>query len=132
MSFEIIVPFFISLIATILTLLVTKFFFSEFVGAHYALSHRDDTEYWRHIQNKNWLVEENRGMWKLANAKMLQHNFAKQGGIHAIAAGMHYSPTDLSEIMWQTLKDKEALGREWAPFIKNLNTVIEKINNQIS
>ena len=66
-------------------------------------------------------MEENRGMWKLANAKMLQHNFAKQGGIHAIAAGMHYSPTDLSEIMWQTLKDKEALGREWAPFIKNLN-----------
>ena len=95
--------------------------FAEFVSLHYVLSHRDDTEYWRHIQNKNWLVEENRGMWKLANAKMLQHNFAKQGGIHAIAAGMHYSPTDLSEIMWQTLKDKEALGREWAPFIKNLN-----------
>ena len=37
MSFEIIVPFFISLIATILTLLVTKFFFSEFVGVFSSL-----------------------------------------------------------------------------------------------
>ena len=28
--------------------------FSEFVGLHYALSHRDDTEYWKNCFNKTW------------------------------------------------------------------------------
>ena len=96
--------------------------FAEFVALHYILSHRDDTEYWRHIQNKNWLVEENREMWRLANARFYEHSFPKEmGGIHAIATGMHYSPTELTEEMWVFLKDKETLKREWAPWIANLN-----------
>ena len=95
--------------------------FAEFVALHYTLSHRDDTEYWKHIQNKNWLVEGNVDMFRLADARRLIHNFMEVGGIHAIAAGMHYSPTELSEIMWSSLKKSKMLAREWEPFIANLN-----------
>jgi len=95
--------------------------FMEFVALHYVLSHRDDTEYWRHIQNKNWLVEKNEGMILLAKSRLLKHNFTGYSGIHAIATGMHLSPTELSEIMWGTIVHKEQLAEEWAPFIKNLN-----------
>jgi tryptophan halogenase len=95
--------------------------FAEFVALHYTLSHRDDTEYWKHIQNKNWLVEGNVDMFSLADARRLIHNFMEVGGIHAIAAGMHYSPTELSEIMWSSLKKSKMLAREWEPFIENLN-----------
>ena len=102
--------------------------FAEFVALHYILSHRDDTEYWRHIQNKNWLVENNwlssRGassFFKLVSARGLDHNFNDHPAIAAIAAGMHYSPTELSEEMWATLKNKDMLVREWAQRIANLN-----------
>ena len=95
--------------------------FAEFVALHYILSHRDDTEYWRHIQNKNWLLKENGGMWKLANARAYDHSFEHMGGTHAIATGMHYSPTELSEIMWLQLNDKSELAKEWAQCIENLN-----------
>ena len=96
--------------------------FAEFVSLHYILSHRNDTEYWKHIQEKSQLREENRIIFKLADARFHEHNFGCMlGGIHAIATGMHYSPTELSEIMWLSLENKERLVEEWAPFIKNLN-----------
>ena len=95
--------------------------FAEFVALHYVLSHRDDTEYWKHIQNKNWLVKKNGEMYKLANARAYDHSFEHMGGTHAIATGMHYSPTELSEIMWLQLNDKSELAKEWAQCIENLN-----------
>jgi len=95
--------------------------FAEFVALHYILSHRDDSQYWKHIQGKSQLREGNRSMYDLIEAKKYRHNFNNLGGIHAIATGMHYSPTELSEIMWLEWKDKEMLGREWAPYIETLN-----------
>jgi len=102
--------------------------FAEFVALHYILSHRDDTEYWRHIQNKNWLVENNclssRGpssFFKLVSSRGVDHNFGDNSAIAAISAGMHYSSTELSEEMWASLKNKDMLVREWAPWIANLN-----------
>ena len=96
--------------------------FAEFVSLHYVLSHRNDTEYWKHIQEKSQLRQGNLAMFKLADAKFHDHNFGNNiGGIHAIATGMHYSPTELSEIMWLVLRDKESLEKEWMPYIENLN-----------
>tara|TARA_B100000953_G_scaffold54546_1_gene42470 strand:+ start:1819 stop:3390 length:1572 start_codon:yes stop_codon:yes gene_type:complete len=95
--------------------------FADFVALHYVLSHRDETEYWKHIQNKNTLKEENKAMMVLANARTHQHNFRHLDGIHNIATGMHYSPTELSEEMWFTGKSKEELVREWTPHIVKLN-----------
>ena len=96
--------------------------FAEFVSLHYILSHRNDTEYWKHIQEKSQLREENRIIFKLADARFHEHNFGCMlGGIHAIATGMHYSPTELSEIMWLQLVNKKTLKVEWAQYIENLN-----------
>ena len=96
--------------------------FAEFVSLHYILSHRNDTEYWKHIQEKSQLREENRIILKLADARFREHNFhCMLGGIHAIATGMHYSPTELSEIMWLQLVNKKTLKRDWAQCIENLN-----------
>jgi len=96
--------------------------FAEFVSLHYVLSHRNDTEYWKHVQERSMFVKENRHMVKLASNRFHAHNFTMaENGIHAIATGMHYSPTELSEIMWLEWKDKEMLGREWAPYIETLN-----------
>jgi len=96
--------------------------FAEFVSLHYVLSHRNDTEYWKHIQERSMLVKENRSMIRLAENRFRKHNFGPSGGgIHAIATGMHYSPTELSEIMWLDFKDKELLEKEWALCIQNLN-----------
>ena len=96
--------------------------FAEFVSLHYVLSHRNDTEYWKHIQEKSQLREENRAMFRLADARYYIYNFGGNlGGIHAIATGMHLSPTELSEIMWLNYTNKESLEKEWAPFIGNLN-----------
>ena len=95
--------------------------FAEFVALHYVLSHRNDTEYWKHIQEKSQLREGNRAMYSLVDARRNQHNFAGMGGIHCIAAGMHYSPDELSEQMWVFLNDKEELAQKWAPIIANIN-----------
>jgi hypothetical protein len=97
--------------------------FAEFVALHYILSHRNDTEYWKHIQEKSQLREGNRVMLRLAKARFHDHNFGDiGGGIHAIAAGMHYSPTELSEMMWLIGMDKESLKKQWIPCIQNMNT----------
>ena len=68
------------------------------------------------------LVEGNRLMFHLADVRFREHNFGGNlGGIHAIATGMHYSPTELSEVIWKGFEDKESLGKQWAQCIKNLN-----------
>ena len=104
--------------------------FAEFVALHYVLSHRDDTEYWRSIRDKSvlstdgvkkYVLTDNEHMFRLAYAKLQDHHFTDLGGIHAIAAGMHYSPWELSEMMWEQLKNKEELERKYGSYIKHLN-----------
>ena len=94
--------------------------FAEFVSLHYVLSHRNDTEYWKHIQERSMLKEENKYMVKLANARLWEHSFHEEGGIHAIATGMHYSPTDISEIMWLEGINEETIIEEWTQSFNDL------------
>ena len=101
--------------------------FAEFVSLHYILSHRNDTEYWKHIQEKSQLRVENTAAIRLARIRITEYgspNFPSHrgiGGIHNIAAGMHHSPTELCEVMWHTGKTKEELAERWFPYIENLN-----------
>ena len=74
----------------------------EFVALHFALSHRDDTEYWRDVMNRQYsknLVELipswHTGFVKAAFSKMRDYHFNSiEGGLHCIATGMHWFPTD--------------------------------------
>jgi tryptophan halogenase len=117
--------------------------FAEFVALHYALSHRKDTEYWKHNFNKNWddkLISLKPsfilGFLTSANERDVNFHFPEKGGLHCIAAGMHWSPTDLATIMYNNMVDKNYLINEWKPFIDKLeirkNEWSKKVKNESS
>lgn len=75
--------------------------FAEFVALHYALSHRNDTEYWRNCMNKTWskdLIDLKQshifGFQKAAQDRNINYHHNLEGGLHCIAAGMNWAPTD--------------------------------------
>ena len=80
--------------------------FKEFVALHYDLSHRKDTPYWKANFNKEWsLPLINRtpvtefGFVKVVYDRNNEYRFSENGGLHCIAAGMHWSPTDIASLM---------------------------------
>jgi hypothetical protein len=56
--------------------------------------------------------------------------------LHCIAAGMNWSPTDLTIIEYSNFTNKEKLKLEWDPFIKRLDerkkTWEKSIKNELS
>ena len=105
------------------------YIFSEFVGAHYALSHRDDTEYWKANNNKEWssdIIEwtsKNRGYPLFANQRNFDYVFPyKDGeGFHCIAAGMNWAPTDLTTLKYYNLWNYREVYESKMGCITNLN-----------
>lgn len=102
--------------------------FSEFVGLHYALSHRNDTEYWKHCSNKTWdnsLINlEHRsfsGFKEAAYNRTYNFQHHNISGLQCIAAGMHWAPTDkVTLIKAGRLNDFE-LEKVFKESINNLN-----------
>jgi len=102
--------------------------FSEFVAMHYALSVRDDTPYWRHCFNKQWcdklitLQQDHLvGFQSIAHNKMHDFHFDQRGGMHCIAAGMNWSPTDIPTLVYNNYRSIENMKKDWIPLIKELN-----------
>ena len=112
--------------------------FAEFVSLHYALSHRDDTEYWKANLNKEWskvieriLPAGNRSKYMIARNFDFYHD--PEGGGHCIAAGMNWAPTDLHTLMknninndmnWDNyfktaINNLEHKKKEWKNAVKN-------------
>ena len=81
---------------------------AEFVAMHFALSQRDDTEYWRHWTNKTVapdLVNQTfapytNGYSKCVSDVHRQNHHELLGGMHCIGTGMHWWPTDKPCIIW--------------------------------
>ena len=80
--------------------------FAEFVAQHYALSHRDDTEYWKANLNKEWakdLVNRQPTLTNGINRTIIYRNFDFRfdltSGVSCISAGMHWAPTDLPTLI---------------------------------
>jgi len=72
--------------------------FTEFVAMHYALSHRDDTKYWKDISNKsfydNRLGDEN--IYQDVITKMDKNNWINShSGHHCIGVGLRYFGFDV-------------------------------------
>ena len=112
--------------------------FAEFVALHYALSHRTDTQYWKNNFNKNWeeklinlKLENINGFLTAANERDINFHFNEMSGLHCIAAGMHWSPTDLMTIMHRNMVDKKTLINEWKPFIDALDLRKKEWNKNI-
>tara|TARA_B100000795_G_C22351599_1_gene268930 strand:- start:90 stop:491 length:402 start_codon:yes stop_codon:yes gene_type:complete len=103
--------------------------FSEFVGAHYALSHRDDTEYWKSNNNKEWSSDiidwtsKNRGYPLFATQRNFDFKFPhdKGEGFHCIAAGMNWAPTDISSLRYYNRASLEEIYNSKIPCISRLN-----------
>jgi len=80
--------------------------FAEFVALHYALSIRDDTEYWRAVSNKTFCQDmidqvctKRSGFNDLADKKMFHLKHFGPGGINCIATGMNYGMLDIGDVM---------------------------------
>ena len=102
--------------------------FSEFVGLHYALSHRDDTEYWKNCLNKNWepaLINLKNvghiGFKDAVERRTYDYRFEDKGGLQAISAGMHWSPTDKLSLINEGRFHEKNLEKEFQECINNLD-----------
>ena len=79
--------------------------FAEFVAMHYALSTRNDTQYWKDNLERDYdpdlhklVPAEVQGFKTYAYEKFNRFQFNPDGGFHCIAAGMGYNPCDISTI----------------------------------
>ena len=81
--------------------------FAEFVAMHYALSHRDDTSYWKEIKNKKFDENSNinyiqfvTGFTHLITDKTIRKEYKHVGdGIACIATGLNYFPISFEDIV---------------------------------
>ena len=95
--------------------------FMEFVAMHYALSHRQDTPYWRDNFNKQWsedlinLVPDSyAGFTRVVYQRGVDYRFPEDAGINCISAGMHWGPTDIpSLIKGNVIPDLEIHQAHW-------------------
>lgn len=90
---------------------------AQFVAMHYALSHRDDTQYWIDISNKSFSNNLTSPSFKptvdefvrTVCDRMQNYRFDDFGGMHCIATGMNFYPTDqyaLRTTSWYQVSDK--------------------------
>ena len=80
--------------------------FAQFVALHYALSHRDDTEYWRDVGKRSYCdvdrsmqrgTSRNEAFIGAFESKFGSTHFSDDG-INAVATGLNYFPTDMHYI----------------------------------
>ena len=82
--------------------------FAATVVTNYALSHRDDSKYWREIQNKKWPEElfspncnDLSGKFHQAyRDRQFNNQFNSYSPVHILAAGMNWNPTDVHSIKY--------------------------------
>ena len=102
--------------------------FSEFVALHYALSHRDDTNYWKNCNNKSWesnLINleprSHSGFKEAVFQRTYDYRYPNFSGLHCIAAGMHWGPTDKLSLIKDGGFTEESLEEKFKSGIAKLN-----------
>ena len=111
--------------------------FAEFVCLHYALSNREDTEYWKMNSDKQWeesLINlkpklNSGGFVDAALRRYELFEFPNNGtGLHAISAGMNWAPTDIHTLKYYNrINDKEVFNY-FKPWVDRLNERKDKWN----
>ena len=103
--------------------------FAEFVAIHYALAQRDDTPYWKNNLNKTWdkkLIDLTPStvqglLWSTQQRE--NWSFFDNGGLHCIAAGMNWYPTDIDEVVYRNIIDRKI-------FIEDCKNVAKKLDDR--
>ena len=92
------------------------------------MSHRTDTKYWENNFNKNWedkLINIkptlNTGFLAACLDRSLDYHFKELSGLHCIAAGMNWSPTDMVSLKYFSMKNIKEISKEWIPYIQQLD-----------
>lgn len=109
---------------------------AEFVSMHFALSHRDDTEYWRDIQNREWCDSMLNLKPTLADGfgsaifnrhihfrfwSSISPYISGNGGIHCIATGMHWFPTDKPSLKYSNADRYDSIEKQCIEDVKILD-----------
>ena len=110
--------------------------FAEFVAMHYAFSQRTDTKYWQSNFNKEWtndIINLKRplinGMVEAAIHRDDSYHFPHDGGLHTIAAGMNWPPTDLETIMYYNKLNRSELELQYKEIIDRIDMRKNDWNN---
>ena len=124
--------------------------FSEFVALHYALSVRNDTEYWRANGDRTYspgldqqIPQSFHGFYDLNHRKMFTGTVPLDAGITRISAGMNYPVLDSITIQYEQTRDpidyKEQYGESfnmferkkayWAKCAESEPTLFEYLTN---
>lgn len=114
--------------------------FADFVAAHYALSHRDDTKYWRDINKRQFskkIVDMEYqsfypGFDVLVYGKFKEYKFV-EGGQQLISIGMRNLPLDKESVEYLDCLGFDndlnvALSNMYSPYIKKMNENKHKWN----
>ena len=95
------------------------------------MSHRDDTEYWKANNNKEWssdIID-----WTPTSVASAYSHFATQrnfdfrfpydkgDGFHCIAAGMNWAPTDMTSLRFYNKATYQEISDDKMPCINRLN-----------
>ena len=113
--------------------------FADFVASHYALSHREDTEYWRDVNKRQYskeIVDMKApfylGIDRLVYGKLRDYNLTGLGQ-RLISIGMRNLPLDKESIEYLDLIDDDNLNKVltllYGNYIKTMNKNKDKWNN---
>lgn len=126
--------------------------FAEFVAMHYAMSVRDNSQYWQDIQNNVFDESLHKltptltmGFKRFIIDKYQRFQYDGEQGFHCIAAGMDYNPCDISSLIAYNYNAKEnpqtyfkaqvdAVGKNtntWKSIVKNYPTMYEYLEKNI-
>ena len=96
--------------------------FAEFVSLHYALSHRDSTEYWKQLQETvydkgiyNLEATQNQGFRTALLQKLFDNDFLVSenlAGWHCIAVGMNWNPLEYETLQYRNITHQPKIDQE--------------------
>jgi len=126
--------------------------FAEFVAMHYALSHRDDTHYWRDVKNKvfDLLSVDNSRLSKFKEFilnKNIKKYYPLEEGISCVATGYHNFPitvedlytdgyynlygNNLKNVILKNTAHLNVQKLKWKNQVKNEKTIFEYLRDNI-
>lgn len=103
--------------------------FAKFVSLHYALSVRNDTEYWKDAGKRTYASIDLHGddvFTATFSSKYEYYNFADDA-ISCIATGLNYFPTDIHNMQSYNYNDSD-LSEEFKEISKRLDSKIDSWN----
>lgn len=126
-------------------------YYAQFVSMHYALSHRDDTPYWKDVSSKSYMSEI-KEMGALQTQSLYHHSVWKKAfdwslpqdgnGMLCLSAGMNWHPMDsiimsgfnhelIDDHVWMqtAINNMDQRKKEWSAAVKDEPTLHDFLYN---